>query len=120
MAAITAIYDHSIVTLDMVKEHLGISGTSEDITVGLMLGAAKRAADSYCQNWFTDANVAPESGESVAIPEDVEMWILERVSRDYYRRNEGVKRIYTYEVQDMAFGGDDTCKLDPYRVFFGV
>jgi hypothetical protein len=129
--AITAIYDNSTITVNIVKEYLGLpvtpaeSGdpppyTAEDITLGFMLGAAKRAADNYCQNYFTDDNLPPESGDTVTIPDDVEMWILERVSRDYFRRHEGAKRISTYEVQDVTFGGDDLCKLDPYRMLFGV
>lgn len=92
----TAIRERSVVDLATVKSYLGVTGTSDDALLTLWLAAAKRAADDYCINPFTDAD-----GEEEAIAEPVELGILDYVGWHYMSRRRG-KNVTEEKVGDLS------------------
>lgn len=73
LPVITAIQDRSVVTLQRLKEFLGVPAAfvADDFLFGLALKGAKEAGDLYCNNPFTD-----ESNDPADIPASVEIGIL--------------------------------------------
>jgi hypothetical protein len=83
----TAIRDRSIITLTLVKLHCHIDDPSpEDPVLQIYLDGAKSAADRFCNNPFLNPDGSP-----MAIPSDVEVWILKSVDNVYQRPASGVK-----------------------------
>jgi len=125
MGMITAIYDNLEISLEQAKNYLrlaveehadgdpSILETLDDALIEMLIKAAKRKADNFCQR---ELNEYP--GEK--IPEDVASWVLSIVARKYIQRMSGVA-----SDQESGFGGiswkeEDFADLWPYRKIVGV
>lgn len=65
-----------------------------------MLTAAKDAADIFIQRSYVDAE-----GKNIPIPDDIELWLKQRVASDYFTRESnvvlgGVTGAGTFELTD--------------------
>ena len=101
---ITAVYDFSTIALAEVKQYLNVESadTSRDAIITRMMNAAKRAADTYLMNPFTKSQAyPPESGETCAIPDDVELWILGYIQRQWDNGANGLTHESLSGVQSM-------------------
>lgn len=78
----TSIEDNSTVDATTVKKFLRLDedDTYLDTVIDLALLAAKQAADNYCQDTFL-------VGDTVVVPAEIEMWILQTVSLWWERKN---------------------------------
>jgi hypothetical protein len=94
MSIPTAIQDRSTITVSMAKTHMRVDGTVEDAIIRLYLSAAKARADAYCNNTFTD-----QLGNELDIPADVDVWVLQTVSKFYNHRTVGVSM---EKVEDLG------------------
>jgi hypothetical protein len=103
--------------LAVVKAHLRLEHTEEDVMLTGLIVSAKTLADSYTNNTFKDA-----AGADVAIPEPVGEWILAHVARAYERRAEGLDSAgiggLTGSVKWAE--GIDYALIDPYRLIPGI
>ncbi|GMU51003.1 MAG: hypothetical protein AMXMBFR33_01490 [Candidatus Xenobia bacterium] len=81
-----AVVDRSTVTLETVKLYAKVESSDEDALLQLLLDAAKEDADAYMGNAFQNAD-----GEDLPIPNWVERWLLQQVSRDYEHRPDGLQ-----------------------------
>jgi len=116
MPVYTAVQDNSTITPLKVKKYLRLdeSDTYLDDIIKLMLAAAKQAADSYCQDTFTRYT----SDGGVAIPAEVDLWILQTVSLHWERKNPFISSMDFKDLggQDWTFNYDDYFHLlKPYR-----
>ena len=75
-----ALKDKMTLTIEEVKLFLHIDHDAEDVVLQRMLSAAANAAERYLNHDFGDDPV----------PEEVEIWIMNRVARQFQRRGEGL------------------------------
>ena len=94
MPTYTAIYDRCLTTdaeaAAWLRNTLGMQTydnpmDNSDAALGLLVRAAKRQADNFCQNAFLDSD-----GEEAAIPEDVVGAVLQLAARWFLQRVAGM------------------------------
>ncbi len=104
-----ALKDRITLTVDEVKLFLHIDHDAEDIVLQRMLAGAANAAEQYLNHDFGDKPV----------PEEVELWIINRVARQYKRRGEGLRQ-EGFEGETKTWGAEEYRDLWPYRKNPGV
>ncbi len=104
-----ALKDKITLTLDEVKLFLHIDHDAEDVVLQRMLAGAANAAEQYLNHDFGDK----------PIPEEVEMWIINRVARQYKRRGEGLAH-ESFEGETKIWDPEEYRDLWPYRRNPGV
>ena len=111
--------DKISLTLDEIKTFLHIDHDAEDVILQRMLDAAANAAEQYLNHDFT--RIDADTGETIEdpVPEDVELWILNRVARQYQRRGEGLRQ-ENFEGHTQAWDAEEYRDLWPYRKLPGV
>jgi Phage gp6-like head-tail connector protein len=101
--------------LELVKTHLRIDHTDEDVLLEQFIASAKARADTYLNNPFADGSGAP-----LAIPIPVAQWVLERVARSYERRAEGLTSVGIGGLSgNTVWGEDEYGLLEQYRLIPG-
>lgn len=108
-----AIRERLDLDLDTVKAYLFIDTKHEDTVLEILLNSALEVADQYCNNPFI------ENGRELPIPEDVKLWVLQRISRDYHRRSEGKSQEQTSGLGSTTWGEEEFKALHPYRKYPG-
>lgn len=104
-----ALKDRMTLTLDEVKLFLHIDHDAEDVVLQRMLSAAANAAEQYLNHDFGDDPV----------PEEVEIWVLNRVARQFQRRGEGLHH-ESFEGHIQIWDAEEYRDLWPYRKLPGV
>jgi hypothetical protein len=105
-----AIKERIDLDLDTVKSYLFIDTDHEDAVLEILLKSALEVADQYCNNDFI------EHGRELPIPEDIRLWVLQRISRDYHRRSEGKSQEQTSGLGSTTWGEQEFEALQPYRI----
>ena len=101
--------DKISLTLDEIKTFLHIDHDAEDAILQRMLSAAASAAERYLNHDFGDDPV----------PEEVEIWIMNRVARQFQRRGEGLHH-ENFEGHTQIWDAEEYRDLCPYRKNPGV
>lgn len=109
-----AIKERINLDLDTVKAYLFIDTDHEDTVIKILLDSALEVADQYCDNPFI------EHGLELEIPENITLWVLQRVSRDYHRRSEGKNQEATSGLGSTTWGEEEFEALHPYRKYPGL
>lgn len=104
-----ALKDKITLTLEEVKAFLHIDHDAEDVVLQRMLSAAANAAEQYLNHDFGDDPV----------PEEVEIWVLNRVARQFQRRGEGLHH-ESFEGHTQIWDAEEYRDLWPYRKLPGV
>lgn len=104
-----ALKDRMTLTLDEVKLFLHIDHDAEDVVLQRMLAGAANAAEQYLNHDFGDDPV----------PEEVEIWVLNRVARQFQRRGEGLHH-ESFEGHIQIWDAEEYRDLWPYRKLPGV
>lgn len=104
-----ALKDKITLTLEEVKAFLHIDHDAEDVILQRMLAGAVNAAERYLNHDF---------GED-PVPEDVELWLLNRIARAYSRRGEGLRQ-ENFEGETRVWDPEEYRDLWPYRKNPGV
>ena len=113
------IRDYSAIDLTSVKQGLRIDSddNSSDTVLLLTLNGVKEHGDRFIdQPTFASA----ESGLSVAIPADVDLWVLQTTMRFFEMRFNGVQEYVLKDADDMKWDKVDYTMLKPYRNFWGI
>ena len=95
LASYTAIQERSQVTLPLAKLHMRVDGDIEDELIQFYINAACQRADTYCQNLF----LAGDGRTKLAIPSDVDVWVLLCVGKFYNSRVLGEQKV---QIQDLG------------------
>ena len=125
---ITAIYDRSPLNvgdppagLDLLKQHLKIKTDTQDALLTFYMRATLRVADDHCQNTFIQVDVDEDTGDEtetiLPIPEQVDMFVLQRVARYYEDRNTGTKRVSIDSLGSKEYFPEDFEILDGCMCF---
>lgn len=104
-----ALKDKMTVTLEEIKTFLYIDHDDEDVILQRMLAGAANTAEQYLNHDFGDKPV----------PEEVELWIINRVARQYKRRGEGLRQ-EGFEGETKTWDAEEYRDLWPYRKNPGV
>ncbi len=104
-----ALKDRITLALEEVKSFLHVDHDTEDIILQRMLTGAANAAEQYLNHDFGDDPV----------PEEVEIWILNRVARQFQRRGEGLHH-ESFEGHIQIWDAEEYRDLWPYRKLPGV
>lgn len=94
------------ITAEDAKNFLRVDHDEDDGLIQKMIDGAANTAEKFLNRDFDD----DEDG----VPDDIELWIMMRVARNYERRMEGLKA-EGLSHQRTDWGEEDFSGLIPYR-----